>query len=195
MKKKDYKLSRVCSPKYLMQYIVCFQEHSINKCNKPIRTTDIFWKKILKKEPKLPHISRRSKSESKLHFHGKHVSNTIKMKFSLYYFDKFQTTILKRSVDINILMVSLMLSSILNHLQYLQGTILNRAAWGKRSPHFLFPGGGMHVPLFSNATLIYDMRWLKVPLSCRFIKHWHQDLLGGFTRLYIRWPLLFGPQT
>lgn len=77
--------------------------------------------KIKKKkgEPKLSQISRVSKSESELHIHGKHVSNTIQMKFSLYHFDKFETTILKRSVNINILMVSLMLSSILNHLQQL----------------------------------------------------------------------------
>lgn len=131
----EYKLLLLfVAPKYLMHYIVS-KSTWLRKTINPIITTLTNHLQPKKEgggrvqESKLPDESRVNKWESKLHFHGKHLSNTIQMKFKQSLsLDKFQTTVLKESVHINIFMVYWMWCSILNHLQYLQGNILNRTA-------------------------------------------------------------------
>lgn len=112
------------------------------------------------------------------------------MKFKRYLFDKFQTTI-KGSVNINTLLVCWMLASTLNHLQYLPGNIW--IAGRRESPLPLTWDGCMCLSIVTCPRLIVDMPWPKLPSPCSLIKTWAQGL-GGFTRLYTRWSLLFAPQ-
>lgn len=121
---------------------------------------------------------------------GKHSLNTIQMKFKQYLFDKFQTTI-KGSVNINILLVCGMPASTLNHLPYLPGNVW--IAGRRESPLPLTWDGCMCLSIVTCPRLIVDMRWPKLPSPCSLIKTWAQGL-GGFTRLYTRWSLLFAPQ-
>lgn len=75
---------------------------------------------------------------------------------SLYHFVKFQTTILMGSVNANTFVICWMLPSILNHLQYLQGNIMSRTAWGKRVPiSSSLKVACMHLSLFPSAIVSY----------------------------------------
>lgn len=90
---------------------------------------------------------------------------------SLYHFDKFQTPVLKGSVNIYILGVCWMRSTILTISNiYKAHSEYNLV---KRSPHSPFPGGGAGAcmtSVFKCHCLIFDIQGPKFPLPCSLMK-------------------------